>query len=170
MPLPTRVRSRPAVAKTGLAGARAPVALEDRVVLEMRKFISAANFFNAQAAEKVGLGPTDLQMVHMLQLHGPSTPSRLGAGTGLSSGGVTVALDRLEKAGYIRRQPNPTDRRSLLVALVPSALGKLRGLFEGVQAQGRQVLARFPERDLEVVLRFFEAMNAEPLNRDSQHK
>src|SRR5208337_1120569 len=170
MPLSQRVRSRPAVAKADPAGAGAQVPLEDRVVLEMRKFISAANFFNAQAAEKVGLGPTDLQMVQMLQLYGPSTPSRLGAATGLSSGGVTVALDRLEKAGYIRRQPNPNDRRSLLVALVPSAIVKLKGLFEGVQARGRSLLATLPERDLEVVLRFFETMNADRLEGGDQAK
>jgi DNA-binding MarR family transcriptional regulator len=30
---------------------------------------------------------------------------------------VTVALDRLQKAGYIRREPNPADRRSLIVTL-----------------------------------------------------
>ena len=163
---PKSNRAAPTPART----APAPGTLEDRVALEMRKFISSANFFNAQAAEKVGLGPTDLQMVHILHLYGPSTPTQLAEGTGLSSGGVTVALDRLEKAGYIRRQPNPNDRRSLLVALVPSALGKLKALFEGVQAQGRQVLARLPERDLEVVLCFFEAMNAEPLNRESRPK
>jgi MarR family transcriptional regulator, organic hydroperoxide resistance regulator len=141
-----------------------PVTLEDRVALEMRKFISSANLFNAQAAEKVGLGPTDLQLVNVLHLYGPSTPGRLGAVTCLSSGGVTVALDRLEKAGYIRRQPNPDDRRSLLVVLVPSAVAKLKRLFEGVQARGRALINTLPERDLEAVLRFFEAMNADRLD------
>ena len=168
--MPSAAKSKSNRVATTTAKAPTPATLEDRVELEMRKFISSANFFNAQAAEKVGLGPTDLQMVHILHLYGPSTPTRLAEGTGLSSGGVTVALDRLEKAGYIRRQPNPNDRRSLLIALVPSALGKLKGLFDGVQAQGRQVLARLPERDLEVVLRFFEAMNAEPLDRDSRRE
>ncbi len=169
MPSAAKSKSNRASA-TPAQTAPTPVKLEDRVALEMRKFISSANFFNAQAAEKVGLGTTDLQMVHILHLYGPSTPTQLAEGTGLSSGGVTVALDRLEKAGYIRRQPNPNDRRSLLVALVPSALGKLKGLFEGVQARGRRLLASLPERDLEVVLRFFEAMNAEPLDRESRHK
>jgi len=166
MPRSTQPRSRGAPADA--AGALEPVTLEDRVVLEIRKFISASNFFNAQAAEKVGLGPTDLQMVHMLQLQGPSTPSQLAAATGLSSGGVTVALDRLEKAGYIRRQPNPADRRSLLVGLAPSAVVKLKGLFEGVQARGRRLLATLPQRDLEVVLRFFEAMNADRIGGEGR--
>jgi hypothetical protein len=56
----------------------------DRIVLEIRKFIAAAIFFNTQAAEKVGIGLTDLQMLHMLQLYGPSTPRRLALWTGLS--------------------------------------------------------------------------------------
>jgi len=166
--MPRSTPKRLPAAEADLGGAPAVAALEDRVALEIRKFVSAANIFNARAAEKVGLGPTDLQMVHILQLQGPSTPSRLGAATGLSSGGVTVALDRLEKAGYIRRQPNPADRRSLLVALAPTAVVKLKKLFEGVQARGRRLLATLPERDLEVVLRFFEAMNAEQIGGDAQ--
>ena len=76
----------------------------------------------------------------------------------------------MEKAGYIRRRPNPDDRRSLLVVLVPSAVAKLKRLFEGVQARGRALIKTLPERDLEAVLRFFEAMNAETLNRDSRLK
>jgi MarR family transcriptional regulator, organic hydroperoxide resistance regulator len=137
-----------------------PITAADRVVLEIRKFIAAAIFFNAQAAEKAGLGLTDMQMLHMLQLYGPSTPSRLAAGTGLSSGGVTVALDRLEKAGYIRRKPNPADRRSLLVTLVPASIVKLVGLYEGVESETRRLLATLSRGDLEAVIRFFETMGA----------
>jgi DNA-binding MarR family transcriptional regulator len=86
----------------------APITTADRIIVEIRKFIAAAIFFNAQAADQVGLGLTDMQMVHMLQLHGPATPKQLGLWAGSSSGGVTGALDRLEEAGYLRREPNPT--------------------------------------------------------------
>ena len=152
--------ARRAAARTDLSRLPAPVTPADRIVLEIRKFIAAAIFFSAQAAEKVGLGLTDMQTIHMLQLYGPSTPSRLAAATGLSSGGITVALDRLEKAGYIRRQPNPADRRSLLVTLIPSSLVKLAGLYEGVESETRQLLATLPQRDLEAVIRFFETLGA----------
>src|ERR1700748_645072 len=57
---------------------------EDRILSEIRKFIAASIFFNSQAAEKVGLSLTDSQMIHTLQLYGPSTPTRLAAATGLS--------------------------------------------------------------------------------------
>src|SRR6202000_1452219 len=118
---PAQGKSR-RVGKANPVTVAAPATAADRVVLEIRKFIAAAIFFNAKAAEKAGLGLTDMQMLHMLQLYGPSTPSRLAEWTGLSSGGVTVALDRLEKSGLSRRAPNPEDRRSLLITLVPGRL------------------------------------------------
>lgn len=136
----------------------APVTPADRIVLEIRNFIASSIFFNAQAAEKVGLGLTDMQMLHVLQLNGPSTPSRLATATGLSSGGVTVALDRLEKAGFIRREPNPADRRSLLIHLLPARLAKLAAIYEGIEAATRRQLATLAPRDLEAVIRFFEAL------------
>jgi DNA-binding MarR family transcriptional regulator len=136
----------------------APVTTADRVVLEIRKFIAASIFFNARAAEKAGLNLTDMQMLHILQLEGPSTPSRLAEWTGLSSGGVTVALDRLEKAGYLRRGPNPADRRSLLITLLPVRLRKLAGMYERVEAQTREQLDLLAPGDLDAVVRFFEAM------------
>src|SRR5579871_1008363 len=95
-----------------------PLNPTDHILLGIRKLIASSIFFNAQNAEKVGLGLTDMQMIHMLQLYGPSTPGRLAEWTGLSSGGVTVALDRLEKAGFLRREPNPSDRRSHLIRLI----------------------------------------------------
>lgn len=135
-----------------------PVTSADRIVLEIRKFIAAAIFFNAQVAEKAGLSLTDMQILHVIQLYGPSTPSRIAAATGLSSGGVTVALDRLEKGGYIRREPNPSDRRSLLIHLIPSRLRKIAGMYEEVEHETRRQLATLSEPDLQATIRFFETM------------
>jgi DNA-binding MarR family transcriptional regulator len=159
MPVKAKPR-RAASAKADLTKVPASVTTADRVVLEIRKFIAAAIFFNTQAAEKAGLGLTDMQMVHMLQLYGPSTPSRLAAWTGLSSGGITVALDRLEKAGYLRREPNPADRRSLLITLIPARLRKIAAMYEGVEKETRRLLALLPQSDLEAVVRFFETLHA----------
>jgi MarR family transcriptional regulator, organic hydroperoxide resistance regulator len=145
--------------RTDLTTVPAPVTTADRIVLEIRKFIAASIFFNTQAAEKAGLGLTDMQMLHMLQLYGPSTPGHLAKWTGLSSGGVTVALDRLEKAGYLRREPNPGDRRSLLITLIPARLRKVAAMYEGVENETRRLLATLPASDLEAVVRFFEAMH-----------
>lgn len=46
-----------------------------------------------------------------------SSPGRLARGEGLSSGAMTNRLDQLEKAGLVRRLPDPEDRRALKVEL-----------------------------------------------------
>src|ERR1700691_914804 len=165
--MPVKAKShRSSSAKADPTQLPAPVTSADRIVLEIRKFIAAAIFFNTQAAEKAGLGLTDMQMLHMLQLYGPSTPGRLSAWTGLSSGGVTVALDRLEKAGYLRREPNPADRRSLLITLIPTRLRKVAAMYEGVENETRRLLAMLPEGDLEAVIRFFEKLHEVRADRE----
>jgi DNA-binding MarR family transcriptional regulator len=146
------------VAKPGAAGERGGAI--DRVVLEIRRFIAASIFFNAQAAEQAGLGLTDMQLLHLLQLHGPSTPGSLAAGSGLSSGGVTVALDRLARAGYLRREPNPADRRSLLISLLPGRARRLEAIYAEVEAETRRRLATLSPGDLAAVIRFFGALGA----------
>ena len=159
--MPVKAKShRAASAKVDLTKLPPPVTTADRVVLEIRKFLAAGIFFNAQAAEKAGLGLTDMQLLHMLQLYGPSTPSLLAKWTGLSSGGITVALDRLEKGGYLRRAPNPADRRSLLITLIPTRLRKIAAMYEGVEKETRRLLAVLPQSDLEAVVRFFETLHA----------
>src|SRR5580698_1181817 len=159
----SRISSRE---KRGLDLLRVPnETTEDRILLEIRKFIAASIFFNSQAAEKVGLSLTDSQMIHTLQLYGPSTPTRLAAATGLSSGGVTVALDRLEKGSYVRREPNPDDRRSLLIHINPTHLLKLKGIYENVEAETRRQLATLSKGDLAAVLRFFAALSTVRANR-----
>lgn len=45
------------------------------------------------------------------------TPTALYEATMVTSGAMTNRLDRLEKAGLIRRTPHPQDRRGLLVQL-----------------------------------------------------
>ena len=132
----------------------------DRIVLEIRRFIAASIFFNARAAEHVGLGLTDMQLLHLLQLHGPSTPGHLASWSGLSSGGVTVALDRLSNAGYVGREPNPADRRSLLVTLLPGRARRLEAMYANIEGETRRLLATLSQSDLEAVIRFFHTLGA----------
>lgn len=48
------------------------------------------------------------------------TPAGLARARMMSSGGLTPALDRLQRRGWIERTPNPDDRRSMLVRLTPA--------------------------------------------------
>ena len=63
----------------------------------------------------MGLGRNDAAALRLLVEHGPATPAVIMAELALTSGSVTALIDRLEGAGFARRRPHESDRRSLVV-------------------------------------------------------
>ena len=60
--------------------------------------------FSEAVAERAGINATDLESLDFLRREGPMTAGRLAELTGLSTGGaITALIDRLEKAGFVRR-------------------------------------------------------------------
>jgi len=53
----------------------------------------------------------------LLRDHGDLSPSELGQRLIVTRATVTGVVDSLERRGYVRRVPNPADRRSVLVEL-----------------------------------------------------
>lgn len=67
-----------------------------------------------------GLNRGEWRLLGALRRSGPPyrrSPGQLASEMGLSSGAMTNRLDRMEAAGLIRRQPDPSDRRGLQVEL-----------------------------------------------------
>ena len=136
------------------------VELHERLVGQIRQFIAGAILLNQRVAERIGLRITDMQCLNVLELLGPLPAGRLAECTGLTTGGVTVMLDRLEKAGYVKRSPNPNDRRSVLVSVVPEKLKKVDEYYAQVHQQTVELLTEFPEEELAIVEKFFAGLNA----------
>ena len=135
-------------------------ALHASLVGQIRHFIAGSILFNQKVADRFGLHLTDMQCINLLDLLGPVTPGKLADCTGLTSGGVTVMLDRLEKAGFVKREPNPNDRRSVLVRVNPRKMQKINGLYEGINDQFEAFLSETPEAELQSIAQFFSRMNA----------
>jgi hypothetical protein len=70
---------------------------------------------------------------------------------GLTSGAVTTLIDRLARAGWVERTPNPPDRRSVLVALSGSAEARGRALLGAYEREIEATLASLSRRDGAVV-------------------
>jgi DNA-binding MarR family transcriptional regulator len=114
---------------------------------------------NYEVAEAVGLSPRDMQAIHLLQLRGPMNPGQLGRAVGLASASTTALIDRLESAGYAKRESDPADRRKLVVTLDEARLAQeLAPRYAEQAEQLRHVIARFNERELDVIRRFLEAL------------
>jgi DNA-binding MarR family transcriptional regulator len=82
-----------------------------------RRHSTAVVLFHHVVAERLGLGPTDHKCLDLLRERGPMVGSDLGAITGLTSGAITGVVARLERAGYLRREPDPRDGRKQILHL-----------------------------------------------------
>ena len=80
---------------------------------------------NAEVFEPLGLNDGDYGVLATLRRAGAPyelTPSELARQRMMTSGGMTAALDRLERKGLVARSPNPADRRGSLVRLADDGL------------------------------------------------
>ncbi|GEL47241.1 MarR family transcriptional regulator [Cellulomonas hominis] len=81
----------------------------------------------------------------------PLSPSALSATLMLTSGGMTQRIDRLERAGLVRRSPDPADRRALRVSLTERGAQVVdRAVEDGLAAEQRLLAGIPPERRREV--------------------
>jgi hypothetical protein len=77
-----------------------------------REHGDATVLFHSALATQLGLHPTDYKALGVLDRLGPMSAGDLGRHTGLAAASVTNLIDRLVAKGFLRREPDPTDRRA----------------------------------------------------------
>ncbi|MEV7413870.1 MarR family transcriptional regulator [Streptomyces sp. NPDC089919] len=87
-----------------------------------REYVDAVGLHGMAGAEAAGLQPSEWYALSLLTRAGALTSGELATGTGLTTGATTRLIDRLQRAGYVRRAHDPADRRRVLVEPVPYAL------------------------------------------------
>ncbi|MEV6320516.1 MarR family transcriptional regulator [Nocardia sp. NPDC051787] len=116
--------------------------------------------FHSAVAARLGITLTDLSCLNVLGIDGPQTPGSLAARLGITRGGaVTALIDRLERAGYVRRERDPHDRRRVLVAL-DEASAAAAALFSGLGAAIGAHLDGYDTAEIELLARFVAEINA----------
>jgi DNA-binding MarR family transcriptional regulator len=120
----------------------------------VRRHSTAAVLLHHAVAERLGLGPTDHKCFDLLRERGPMTGSALAAITGLTSGAITGVVARLERAGYLRREPDPHDRRKQVLSAVPERLRDFQEVFDPIRDDAAALLEGFDARQLAAVAEF----------------
>ena len=134
--------------------------LAQQLAHAVRQSIASAILYNQKVADDTGINLRDLQVLHLLILHGPSTPRDLARQACVTTGGMTVILDRLEEESFVRREDNPADRRSCIVHLIPESLRRLEGAYQAKGEMLDAAIARYSERDLRMLIEFFDRIDA----------
>ena len=83
------------------------------------------------------------------------TASQLAEETGLSTGAITGVVDRLEKAGYVRRKRDQNDRRLVFInPLLDKAMVKLSPIFDPIKQASRNLYSKYSDEELAIILDF----------------
>jgi DNA-binding MarR family transcriptional regulator len=126
----------------------------EALIDEVRRSQLATDRFDQAVADALGLNRTDMRCVDVLEREGPLTAGRLAEVTGLTTGAMTTALDRLERAGFARRRRDDADRRRVLVELTPEALQNAGSFYTEHAALSERLYHRYTEDQLELLLEF----------------
>lgn len=138
----------------------------ERMAEVMREFMARAVLFQDAVARFGGINSTDMQAVSLLMSEGPATPGELAERTGLTAGGaITAVVDRLERAGYVTRERDATDRRKVIVtADVDAVLEKVGPIYGRVGQRWADYLATLTDEQIEFANELFT--RAAEVNRD----
>lgn len=82
---------------------------------EVRANQRATDVVDDLMCQLLGINRSDARCLDILDEHGSMSAGDLAQASRLSTGAITAVIDRLERAGYARRVPDPADRRRVLV-------------------------------------------------------
>ena len=123
-----------------------------------RNLATAVVAFQDAVARKNGMGVSEHRCIGSLALLGPVTAGQLARETGFTTGAITGIVDRLERAGHVRREPNPQDRRSVIIHLVdrPERTHRAQQLFQPLTEAMARMRREFSREDLETIYRYLQ--------------
>jgi len=134
----------------------------EKLTCELRQFNGLGASFFRVAAAQTGMAVTDIQVMDLLDLIGPSTAGQLAELTGLTTGAITRILDRLEKTELVRRERDPNDGRKVIVRLARGTddTHKMRSILSSVGTAWNEVVSLYDEEQIAFLLEFLTHSNA----------
>jgi DNA-binding MarR family transcriptional regulator len=140
--------------KSALSRAKARTALMEELEHAVRRSSGLGVIFGQTVASRVGISSSDLECLDFLNLEGRVTAGRLAELTGLTTGAITGVVDRLEKAGLVRRERDENDRRKVFIATVPENIAKVGKFYQHMQRAILKDWESYSDAELRLLLRF----------------
>lgn len=145
-----------------------------RVLEALRDYRAAETAMRRRTKDSMGMGESDLLALRYLleasRAGRPMSPRDLAARLGISSASTTTLLDRLVRRGHVRRQPHPSDRRALVIAVTESADAEVRVTLGAMHRRMLEAAQGLSAEEADTVVRFLDAvrgaMEEVPESRD----
>ena len=121
-----------------------------------RELSDAVVFFHEAIAAHLGMNAAEWKCLGLLDQYGAATAGRLAELSGFTTGAITGIVNRLEQLGYVRREANPDDRRSVIIR--PVRISKIHEritpVFESLGGAMAGVASRYTAAELNAIASF----------------
>ena len=120
---------------------------------EIRKFTRSTLMLQQMIAEKAGLYVTDAECIDYLKEMGPSTAGNLSKATRLTTGAITNVIDRLERAGFVKRSHDAKDRRKVVVSYINQKKTGMEIHYALLAKSVQNLLSSYSKKDLNLLIK-----------------
>jgi DNA-binding MarR family transcriptional regulator len=128
--------------------------LYESLLREMPWYISSAVRFQIAIANQLQMPVTDVHAVGALLEFGPIGVARLAELMGMTTGAATRLVDRLEGNGYVVRERDASDRRQVVLRVVPERVAEIGRYYEPMGERLDRQLADCTDEQLSFLLAF----------------
>lgn len=132
------------------------------IVYSVRALLTESDRIAHGFAMEHRLSPSDFRaLLHVVASETEGAPlaaSDLRSRLNVSAGAITYIIDRLGKAGLVRRDADPSDRRKVILRFSEQGFQLCRSYFEPIQTDYARALAQVSEHDLTVTESVLDAL------------
>ncbi|MFD4869895.1 MarR family winged helix-turn-helix transcriptional regulator [Streptomyces sp. NPDC058412] len=141
-----------------MEGKPRPPATAAEAMSRMDQYVALGIVGQQEVAQRLGLNVTDLTCLgHILGAGDtPLAAGDLAELVDLTTGAVTGVLNRLERAGYARRRPDPADRRRVRVVAEPEAAARVVAVYQPFYDRLGALFADYTPDEVAVIADWFE--------------
>lgn len=126
------------------------------LALLVRSLGTRVILYQQQIAELLDVYTHDFTSINVLSETGPITAGELSKRIGLTTGSVTALIDRLEKAGFVRRKKHPEDRRSIIIVPQYETKNEVKAAYFQLSSKMLELSDKYTEKEHELIKSFLK--------------
>lgn len=144
------------------------------VLKSLRDYRSAETEIRRTTRDSMGMGETDILALRYLlrvQASGKKVvPKDLSQFLNITSASTTSLIDRLVASGHVRREPHPTDRRSVVVIATGESDKEVRETLGAMHRRMMSVTESLTAEEARIVVDFLQRMTQALASHDGEEK
>ena len=123
-----------------------------------RKLTRSSLMLQYAIAEKMNLNPTDAECIDFLMEIGPSTAGDLAKVTRLTTGAITSVIEQIQKAGFVKRESDPNDRRKVIISFIPKKHEKAKQYYAAMAKDVFELFSDYSESKIKLLTQHSDAL------------